>query len=156
MYLLIVFSIIIFFVYLFSENLATQILASGLVLLFIKSKYRQVTSPEYKKSKGVKKLLKTMVEKKGIKVKDIKTIGYPYDSSFWIAVSTDLERDKLLKDKKFHDHLHTVFEKTGYLKMVEDFKKQKPPVFCPELYITYQSQETVDRDYEGSWFYAMK
>ena len=31
-----------------------------------------------------------------------------------------------------------------------------PEAYVPTIGVVFQSQETVDRDYEGSWFYAMR
>lgn len=113
-----------------------------------------------KKSKEVQKLLKSMVEEKGIMVKHISPIGFKYDSAFWIAVNTDAEREIFYNDQEFRDQLYAVFEKTGYLKIIEDVwnKKIKNPDlnYLKKPSIAFESQETVDRDYGGNWYYAMK
>ena len=60
--------------------------------------------------------------------------------SCWIVTSDDADKKALLGDAAFLEQLQRVAAKAG---------------LAPES-ITVQSQETVDRDFEGSWFYAMR
>ena len=60
--------------------------------------------------------------------------------SCWIVTTTDEERDTLIRDAAYMAGLKAAAEKAG---------------FAPDSF-TVQSQETVDRDYGGSWFYAMR
>ena len=60
--------------------------------------------------------------------------------SCWIVTPTDTERDKLASDAVLLEELRCAGAKAG---------------FAPDSF-TIQSQETVERDFEGSWFYAMR
>jgi hypothetical protein len=63
----------------------------------------------------------------------------PPEWSCWVVTATDAERDKLAADAELKERLDLV-AKAG---------------FPPDSF-TFQSEETVARDYEGSWFYAMR
>jgi hypothetical protein len=56
-----------------------------------------------------------------------------------IITSTDVERDALANDAELNQRI-AVAAKAGF----------------PPGSFTYESEETVARDYEGSWFYAMR
>ncbi|MFD2262674.1 hypothetical protein ACFSM5_07220 [Lacibacterium aquatile] len=117
-------------------------------------------SPETKKSKEIQKILKTMVKERGAAVLHITAFGYQYDSAFWIAVKTDADRDALVADEVFNAKLNAVFQETGYLQLIEEIwnlKINNPELGCLRTPgIVFESQETVDRDFDGSWWYAMK
>lgn len=57
----------------------------------------------------------------------------------WIKVDTDERRDSLLADEVLLQSLHEAARTGGW-----------PAV------IAIESQETVDRDYEGRWFYRLR
>lgn len=59
--------------------------------------------------------------------------------SCWVVTNTDAERDALANDTELNQRF-VVAAKAG---------------FPPDSF-TFQSEETVARDYEGSWFYAMR
>jgi hypothetical protein len=59
--------------------------------------------------------------------------------SCWIVTSTDAERDALANDAELNQRIADA-AKAGF----------------PPGSFTYESEETVARDYEGSWFYAMR
>jgi hypothetical protein len=112
------------------------------------------------KSKEVQKLLRQIVEAQGVRVQHISAFGYKYDSAFWIAVDTDLERDRLKADQALLQKLHSVFEQAGYLKIIHDtWDKEinKPALeYLKHPGIVIESQETVDRDWGGNWYQCMK
>lgn len=112
------------------------------------------------KSKEVQSQLEQMVEAQGVKVLHISAFGFKYDSAFWIAVSKDSERDRLVSDNKLLEGVNAVFVNSGYQKIIEDIwnKEINNPVlgYLKKLSIVFQSQETVDREYKGNWYYAMK
>jgi hypothetical protein len=112
------------------------------------------------KSKEVQTLLKSIVESRGIAVEHVTAFGFKYDSAFWIAVGTDAERERLFVDHQLHEDLFAVFAKTGYLRLVEkiwnDEVKNPRLTHFQKPSFTFQSQETVDRDFRGNWYYAMK
>ena len=63
----------------------------------------------------------------------------------WLCTDTDAERDAL---PAMHPHLEAVravLGRAGY-----------PAADLATVWTTAQSQETVDRDYGASWFYALR
>jgi len=60
--------------------------------------------------------------------------------SCWIVTPTDVERDRIRNDSALMDNLWKTSSDAG---------------FAPDSF-TVQSQETVERNYKGSWFYAMR
>jgi hypothetical protein len=57
----------------------------------------------------------------------------------WVATRTDAERDYLLQDKSLDQQFRNALIRTGY------------PAGAGRVRFVVQSQETVDRDYGGSW-----
>lgn len=74
------------------------------------------------------------------------TVGFvwPYDVSAWLCTTTDAERDQL-RDQPFHEATFEILVAAGL--SVSDLGQFRT---------TKQSQETVDRDYQGSCFYALR
>jgi hypothetical protein len=60
--------------------------------------------------------------------------------SCWIVTDTDEQRERLTHDSGLRQRLNETASRVG---------------LAPDSF-TFQSQETVDRDYEGNWFYAMR
>lgn len=60
--------------------------------------------------------------------------------SCWVVTQTDAERDRIKSDSALVADLWKVSSDAGF----------KPDSF------TFQSHETVKRDYKGSWFYTMR
>jgi hypothetical protein len=83
----------------------------------------------------------------GAKVSDLGCIGDlgPESLGVWVKTRTDAERDGLLADATLKQTLDQALSQAGY-----------PEAAIPHVELTIQSQETVDRDYEGNWFYAMR
>jgi hypothetical protein len=112
------------------------------------------------KSQEVQDLLKRLVEGQGVPVLHISAFGYKYDSAFWIAVGKDAERDALQADRALLERLRGVFDETGYRQLMED--KWQAQINNPQLdylrkpAVTFESQETVDRDYAGNWYHRLK
>lgn len=69
----------------------------------------------------------------------------PRHLAFWIATATDNERDLLRHDPNLIQQFREVLVRVGY-----------PPRAVPLVYFTIESQETVDRDYGGSWHELME
>jgi hypothetical protein len=59
---------------------------------------------------------------------------------FRIAVNTDKERNRLREEPNLYQQLSTALVRVGY-----------PPDVVPAVHFRIESQETVDRDYGGSW-----
>jgi hypothetical protein len=64
----------------------------------------------------------------------------PDHLSFRIAVYTDRQRDQLRKEPMLYQQLHDALVRVGY-----------PPDSVPSVHFRIESQETVDREYGGSW-----
>jgi hypothetical protein len=106
-----------------------------------KDNYRH--DPEARVVEAEKAVLRLVREK--VPTATLKRIG-PLDFgqgaswSCWVVTPTDRERDSLGHDGPFIDCLYAEGKKAGFM----------PDGFA------FQSEETVARDYEGSWFYAMR
>ena len=113
-----------------------------------------------KKSREIQNLLKEAVEEQGVGVKFLSAFGYKFDSAFWIAVQTDVERDKLCANEALLQRLNAIISESGYLRIIEDIwnKEINNPAlqYLKKPEITFESQETVDRDYKGNWYHCMK
>ena len=68
----------------------------------------------------------------------------PFHVSAWLVTSTDRERDAL-PPQPFREEVFSMLLDAG-----------PPSADLGEFDTVVQSQETVDRDYEGSWFYALR
>jgi hypothetical protein len=63
----------------------------------------------------------------------------------WITTETDLERDRLEKDEDLLQRLRAALLQAGY-----------PADAVPLVGFSFESQETVNRDYGGNWWYRVK
>ena len=69
----------------------------------------------------------------------------PQYLAFWIFTTTDKERDRLLNEPQMIEALHELLRSNSY-----------PVDAVASVGLAVESQETVDRDFEGNGFYAMK
>jgi len=112
------------------------------------------------KSKEVQEKLKSLVELQGTAVNHISAFGYKFDSAFWIVVQTDSDRNRLISDRNLLGNLNVVFEECGYLQIIAAIWDEE--IRNPELAnlqkptVVIESQETIDRNYDGNWYQAMK
>jgi hypothetical protein len=65
--------------------------------------------------------------------------------AIWIALKTDAERDLLQPDSHLQQQFRDALVEAGY-----------PSSAVPSIVFTFESQETVDRDFKGSWWNRMK
>jgi hypothetical protein len=70
---------------------------------------------------------------------------HPYHVSVWLCTATDAQRDSLPSEPMYLDSVLRILSSAGL-----------PAEDVGEVDTTSQSQETVDRDYDGSWFYALR
>lgn len=63
----------------------------------------------------------------------------------WLGTATDSEAQRLRASPTVHGQVHDVLQTCGF--QGHDLT---------ELKVVIQSQETVDRDYAGNWFYALR
>lgn len=101
--------------------------------------FRSDLEPEVKRTDAlILQVIREVVP--SARLERIGPIGFdPPEWSCWVVTSTDAERDRLTADAELNKRLASV-ARTG---------------FPPDSF-TFQSEETVRRDYEGSWFYAMR
>ena len=70
---------------------------------------------------------------------------HPFSIYVWLVTTTDAERDQMPTKDPFLDEVRRVIGESQF------------PIEHGSIDGTVvQSQETVDRDYEGSWFYALR
>ena len=69
----------------------------------------------------------------------------PYNVWVWLGTRTDAEREALGTDNPLIGPVRQVLLESGL-----------PLGRVGVIGTSAQSQETVDRDYEGSWFYALR
>lgn len=70
---------------------------------------------------------------------------HPRHLAFWLTFDRDGARDAFLADAALIGEMRAKLLDLGY-----------PAEGVPHAGITAESQETVDRDFEGSWWYAVK
>lgn len=67
----------------------------------------------------------------------------PFGSAAWLGTTSDDQRDRLLASSDLLSEVHAVLRRANRnLALIDG--------------VTAQSQQTVDRDYDGSWFYALR
>jgi len=63
----------------------------------------------------------------------------------WITADTDVQRDELRRSGALIDQFRVAFRDPGY-----------PESAIPEIRFEFESQQTVDRDFNGTWWHAVK
>ncbi|WP_460901711.1 hypothetical protein [Paraburkholderia jirisanensis] len=63
----------------------------------------------------------------------------------WIKTKTDKERDLLLANLPLLDEFKQIFRHRGYSEAT-----------LPKILFSFQSQETVDRDFKGNWYFTLR
>ena len=101
--------------------------------------FRNDLEPEVKRTEGlILKVVRGVVP--SARLERIGPIDFePPTWSCWVVTNTDAECNRLANDIELNQRLF-VAAQAG---------------FPPDSF-TFQSEETVVRDYEGSWFYAMR
>jgi hypothetical protein len=69
----------------------------------------------------------------------------PRHLAIWITTPTDEERDLMRAMPELISEFRRSLSAAGY-----------PPEAIAEVGFAFESQQTVDRDYDGSWWYAVK
>jgi len=69
----------------------------------------------------------------------------PYQVSVWLGTATDPQKAALAGEERLAATVRDILTSSGL--------GETDAVFDG---VVVQSQETVDRDYEGSWFYALR
>lgn len=69
----------------------------------------------------------------------------PKNLAVWITTDTDTQRDELLSNGALIDEFRLVFRAVGY-----------PEHAIRHICFVFESQQTVDRDFNGNWWHAVK
>ncbi len=92
---------------------------------------------------GVKEgLLREFADDGVILVEFVVAFSEPFYFAVWLGVPTDRERDAGQRDATVDGRVRRVVAEHGLAELWRGF--------------TIESQETVDRDYEGRWFYRRR
>lgn len=79
-----------------------------------------------------------------IRIEYVSAFPFPDDAWVWLGTSTDAERDALVRSEpEVLVEVRLIAERHGFL--AERVSG-----------VTVQSEETVARDFQGSWFYALR
>lgn len=70
---------------------------------------------------------------------------HPKHLAYWLTTATDAQRDRLAADSAMQDEFRRILLRAGY-----------PADAVLEVGFAFQSEETVQRDYGGNWYYAVK
>jgi hypothetical protein len=99
--------------------------------------------PNWRVMKRLEKALLREFEAQGVcHVEFVIAFSEPFTFWVWLGSATDVERDQLQADAS----------------VTERIRAQSANISIGALYEgrTVESQETVDRDYQGSWFYRLR
>ncbi|MGI5405033.1 hypothetical protein ACQEVG_37455 [Streptomyces sp. CA-135486] len=99
--------------------------------------------PEWERLEGVKEGLLREFATNGVSlVEFVVAFSEPFYYWVWLGVSTDQERDACQQDATVDGRVRRVVAEHDMAELCDG--------------LTIESQETVDRDYEGSWFYRLR
>lgn len=99
--------------------------------------------PDWERMEGVREgLLREFAADGVILVEFVGAFSEPFYFSVWLGVPTDRERDAGRQDATVDGRVRRVVAEHDMAELYRGF--------------TIESQETVDRDYEGSWFYRRR
>lgn len=103
----------------------------------------------------VKSELIRLCKEAGINARYVHSFGYKFDSAFWIEVDTDRDRSAIKRNAELMDRLKKVFIDTGYIDHINMLAARlQTDRVSPGIEV--ESNETVKRDFNGNWWYAMK
>ena len=69
----------------------------------------------------------------------------PKHLAIWVTTETDEQREALYSDKSIQEKAKEILNKNQY-----------PEEAIPFIYLTFESEETVKRDFAGNWWHAVK
>jgi hypothetical protein len=97
----------------------------------------------------VKREVKQLARQRGVELTRIWWLGAilrsPAYLSLWISTEKDWERDQLDRDRSFAADINAALLRYGY-----------PSEAVQYVGVVVESQQTVDREFAGSWWYRMK
>lgn len=109
---------------------------------------RPLCSPTARKESAVRRDLERRVREAvpDSRVRHFSSLDPPRSSLVYLVITrTDRDRDLLSKDAELQ---------ASFRRMLETRRVAMPS--AKGAVLSFQSQETVDRDYEGSWYFALK
>src|SRR5437868_1234227 len=92
---------------------------------------------------GEREIVRAFTEQGVVRVEPVIAFSPPFDYWLWLGTTTDGERDRLLADASVD------------ARPAELTREHGPDDGAFEGY-NVESQETVDREFEGSWFYRLR
>jgi len=117
------------------------LLSLGFVKMFVLNTYDLKLWPAiHRARREVRKIARQRVPNADVFSRQGATAISPGHLSFAIRVDTDKQRSILCEDPEIHKQFRDALVKAGYLTAT-----------VPVVHFGIQSQETVDRDYGGSW-----
>lgn len=88
-------------------------------------------------------LINTFSQRGVYRVEFATSFSPPFRSAAWLATTSDDQRDRLLASADLLCEVRAALREADLDPTLID-------------YVTAQSQQTVDRDYNGSWFYTLR
>jgi hypothetical protein len=127
---------------------AIVILIAFLLLSVVLSHFQSMgwglIRPIWKVRRGVRRLIRLDFPDAHISSMGMSSIDPQYFCVL-INVKTDSEKGQLLQDKELDNKIRQIALNAGY-----------PAESVPLISFSIESQQTVDRDFNGNWFYARK
>lgn len=100
--------------------------------------------PDWDQLERMRQVLVRNFDDHGVtKVEFVTSFVEPFQSSVWLCVSSDAERDELLAKPDLLELVHAAVR-----------SNRLDPSLIDSA--TAQSEETVNSEYDGSWFYALR
>jgi hypothetical protein len=120
------------------------LLVLSIVLNHYQSMGWDLIRPIWKIRRGVRRLIRPQFPDAKVSSMGMSSIDPQYFCVL-INVGRDSEKNELLQDKKLEGEIRQIALNAGY-----------PPDSVPLISFSIESQQTVDRDFNGNWFYARK
>jgi hypothetical protein len=130
----------------YPEALVALLIASGIPILA--AFMHRESFALWLKKRNANRRIQAVVRRrfpKAIVVHHGATYINPRHLAFWTITDTDAQRDDLSRDTQLLDQFRHELLKVGY-----------PAEAVPLVGFAFESQETIDRDFGGSWYHAMK
>jgi hypothetical protein len=120
------------------------LLSLSIVLNHYQSMGWNLIGPIWKTRRGVRQLIRRDFPDADVSSMGMSSIDPKY-FCILINVKTDREKHRLLEDGELDNKIRQIALSAGY-----------PEESVPLISFSIESQQTVDRDFNGSWFYARK
>ncbi|TCC47895.1 hypothetical protein E0H75_24470 [Kribbella capetownensis] len=99
--------------------------------------------PNWPALERLKEELQREFRKQGVDhVEYVLAFSAPFDVWVWLGTATDAERDTLAADRALDDRVRAAADRCGLAEIVRG--------------TAVESNETVDREYDGQWFYRLR